>query len=116
MSRKSWEPSAGRRRVSLNFSERILQTSYSIRRTRLSLRRTKNRAVNSRKPPARVSSRAKSPRRLQRRPSRSTRVPEHFSPPSDFLQPGEEAGELREDFHRKNGCGWSRLGYDYVDH
>src|SRR5205807_5135865 len=71
----------GRRRVGLNFSERkprILQTPSSNRRITPSLQRTRNRAEKSRKLSARVSSRAKSPKNIQRRPSRSSRIPQHF--------------------------------------
>ncbi len=57
---------------------RILPTSQSDRRITLSLRRTENRVEKSQKLPARVSSRAKSPS-IQRRLSRSSRSPEHFS-------------------------------------
>src|SRR5437667_2577170 len=73
---------AARRRIGLNFSERrprILQTPSSNRKITLSLQKTRNRAEKSRKLPARVSSRAKSPRSIQRRHSRSFPSPEHFS-------------------------------------
>src|SRR5205807_9665902 len=115
-SRKSWEPSAERRKVSLNFSERILQTPYSIRRTRLSLRTTKNRVEKSRKLSARVSGPAKSPRSIQRRPSRSTASQNISRPPNHFLQPVEEAGHLLEVFPKKKMLADDpSLGHNYCD-
>src|SRR2546425_2353681 len=79
---KSRDLLAGRRIVGLNLSgrrPRILQTPSSNRKITPSLQRTRNRAEKSRKLSARVSSPAKSPKNIQRRPSRS-------SPSQDILE------------------------------